>query len=55
MVYVAKHGSSFTTIWGRIATSHGNGGAVLARFTKNLPPKAMGATIRVMLFPQKHQ
>ena len=56
VVYVAKHGSkNFTTIWGRIATSHGNGGAVLARFAKNLPPKAIGSTLRVALFPQRHQ
>lgn len=41
------------TIWGKIVTSHGNTGAVLARFTKNLPPRAIGSTLRVMLFPQK--
>ena len=56
VVYVAKHGNkNFKTIWGRIATTHGNGGAVLARFAKNLPPKAIGSTLRVVLFPQRHQ
>ena len=56
VVYVAKHGSNnFKTIWGKIATTHGNGGAVLARFANNLPPKAIGATLRVVLFPQRHE
>jgi large subunit ribosomal protein L35Ae len=41
------------TIWGRIARSHGNNGAVIARFRHNLPPRAIGSTVRVMLFPQK--
>lgn len=41
------------TIWGRISTTHGNTGAVLARFNTNLPPRAIGATLRVMLFPQR--
>lgn len=59
VVYVFKSAASktkkFRTIWGRIATTHGNNGKVLARFAHNLPPKAIGSTLRVMLFPQKHQ
>ena len=43
----------FKTIWGRISRAHGNTGAVLARFNHNLPPRAIGATLRVMLFPQR--
>ena len=47
----AHQGSKFRTIWGRIARTHGGKGAVIARFSPNLPAKAMGATLRVMLYP----
>ncbi|MCL4131797.1 UNVERIFIED_CONTAM: hypothetical protein GTU68_043384 [Idotea baltica] len=59
VVYVYKKSSGqkdkrFRTIWGRIGRAHGSNGAVLARFSHNLPPRAMGATLRVMLFPQRN-
>jgi len=41
------------TIWGRIGKSHGNNGVVIGRFASNLPPRAIGSTLRVMLFPQR--
>lgn len=52
-VYKTKHG--YRTIWGRISTPHGNNGVVKSRFNHNLPPRAIGATIRVMLYPQRNQ
>lgn len=55
-IYKTKSGQKdrrFRTIWGRIGTAHGNTGAVLARFSTNLPARAMGSTLRVMLFPQR--
>ena len=55
-IYKTKSGQKdkrFRTIWGRIGRGHGNTGAVLARFSKNLPARAMGSTLRVMLFPQR--
>lgn len=48
-----KKDDKFRTIWGRIARCHGNTGAVIARFAKNLPPRAIGSTLRVMLYPQR--
>ena len=46
-----KNCSRFRVMWGRIARPHGTNGAVRAKFTKNLPPKALGAPVRVFLYP----
>ena len=42
-------------IWGRICRAHGDNGVVIARFKSNLPPRAMGATVRVFLYPHRFQ
>jgi len=46
-------GSHYRVIWGRIASPHGNNGIVKAKFRTNLPPRALGAVLRVFLFPSK--
>ncbi len=50
-----KRNTKFRTIWGTISKCHGKTGLVRTRFLRNLPPKAMGQTLRVMLYPNRHQ
>ena len=55
-IYKAKNtprGNAYKCIWGKVISSHGNNGMVRAKFAKNLPPRAMGSTLRVMLYPNK--
>ena len=51
--YSAKRaikGSKTRAIWGRITRTHGNSGAVRAKFTSNLPPKSFGSAVRIVSF-----
>ncbi|MQM12683.1 hypothetical protein Taro_045603 [Colocasia esculenta] len=46
---VKKNGSHYQCIWGKVARPHGNSGVVHAKFKSNLPPRSMGAKVRVFI------
>jgi large subunit ribosomal protein L35Ae len=43
----------FRCSWGKVVSTHGHAGAVRVTFNKNITARAMGAQVRVMLYPNK--
>ena len=53
--HTLKQNTKYRAIFGKICRAHGSNGVVIARFNTNLPPRAIGSTLRVFLYPHRFQ
>ena len=47
--------TKFRVRWGKVVNTHGHQGKIRVAFRKNLPPHAMGARVKIMLYPNTTQ
>merc|ERR1712227_817246 len=48
-----KDDTRFRVMWGKVCAPHGTSGVARCKFKNNMPPSALGAPVRVMLFPSR--